>query len=56
MKRRWDCTCPCHVGGVAVHVVPCCDGMPLGWINKLKSPRKNAKRPRKSPAKRSPAA
>jgi hypothetical protein len=23
MKR----TCPCHVSGVAVHVVPCCDGM-----------------------------
>jgi hypothetical protein len=27
MKRRQDCDCPCHRGGVAVHVVPCCEGM-----------------------------
>jgi hypothetical protein len=34
MKRRRDCNCPCHRGGVVVHVVPCCDGMPLGLVSK----------------------
>jgi hypothetical protein len=24
-KRTPVCTCPCHIGRVAIHVVPCCE-------------------------------
>ena len=34
MKRRQDCDCPCHHGGVAVHVVPCCEGMLSSLLEK----------------------
>ena len=27
MKCRRNCRCPCHSGGVALHFVPCCEGM-----------------------------
>jgi len=27
MKSRRDCKCPCHHGGIAVHVVPCFEGI-----------------------------
>ena len=54
MKPKRNCTCPCHRGGVAVHVVPCCDGMPLGLLKKLKQSRKGTKQSEKSTSERSP--
>jgi hypothetical protein len=44
MKGRHDCTCLCHKGGIVMHVVACCDGMPLGLLRK----RKPKKPPKKS--------
>jgi hypothetical protein len=52
MKSRRDCDCPCHSGGVLLHVVPCCDGF-IGYlkktskVGKTKKPkrRKNSKQP-----------
>jgi hypothetical protein len=39
MKKRKDCTCPCHrAPGAVLHVVPCCDAMPA-----LPRPRKKSK-------------
>jgi len=34
MKRRQDCDCACYRGGVAVHVVPCCEGMLSSLLEK----------------------
>ena len=49
MKHGRDCKCPCHQGGVAIHVVPCCDGMPLGLVSKRKEREKAESSPRKIP-------
>src|SRR5262249_29312806 len=37
VKRKQDCKCPCHISGVAIHIVPCCDGMPLGLLERRAS-------------------
>jgi hypothetical protein len=50
MKHRRDCKCPCHQGGVAIHVVPCCDGMPLGLVSKRKQSRIGGKQSKKNPS------
>ena len=39
---------PVHQGGVAIHVVPCCDGMPLGLVSKRKESRKGGKQSKKN--------
>jgi hypothetical protein len=36
LKHKRDCNCPCHHGGVAIHVEPCCDGMPLALLKSRK--------------------
>ena len=54
MKPRRDCLCACHQGGVAIHVVPCCDGMPLDLLKKAKQSRKGARQSKKNPHHRSP--
>jgi hypothetical protein len=51
MKRRHNCKCPCHQGGVAIHVVPCCDGMPLGLLIKSKHLQNKTERPKKTHSK-----
>jgi|HubBroStandDraft_6_1064221.scaffolds.fasta_scaffold02673_8 hypothetical protein len=43
MKPRRDCTCPCHRSGVAIHVVPCCEGMLLGLASEAMESRKKTK-------------
>jgi hypothetical protein len=45
VKSRRDCICLCHKGGIVVHIVACCDGMPAGLIrkNKPKKPPKKSK-------------
>ena len=48
MKSRRDCNCPCHCGGVAVHVVPCCEGI----LSSLFKKRKESGGKRKESAKR----
>jgi len=53
MKLRRNCTCPCHRGGVAVHVVPYCDGMPLVLVSKPKQSKKGARQSKKNPHHRS---
>jgi hypothetical protein len=45
------CTCPCHRGGVAVHVVPCCDAMPVALVRMRKQSRKRARNSKKKPLK-----
>jgi hypothetical protein len=40
MENRRDCNCPCHSGSVAVHPVPCCDGV-LGYLKR--KPKANSK-------------
>jgi hypothetical protein len=50
MKRRQDCDCPCHRGGVAVHVVPCCEGM----LSSLLEKHNESSGKRKKAAKRKP--
>ena len=37
MKSKRDCTCLCHKGGIVIHVVACCDGMPAGILRKRES-------------------
>jgi hypothetical protein len=54
MKHRRDCTCPCHRGGVAIHVVACCDGMLLG-VSKIGATKKEHKSVQKKPSRPSPA-
>jgi hypothetical protein len=51
MKRRQDCDCPCHHrGGVAVHVVPCCEGMLSSLLEKHnESSGKRKKAPKRKP-------
>jgi len=39
---------PVHQGGIAIHVVPCCDGMPLGLGSKRKESRKGGKQSKKN--------
>ena len=34
MKPRRNCNCACHRSGIAIHVVPCCDGLLLGLVSK----------------------
>jgi hypothetical protein len=51
MKHRRDCKCPCHEGGVAIHVVPCCDGMPFDPLRKAKPSESNRKQSKKKHAK-----
>ena len=48
MKSRRDYHCPCHRGGVAVHVVPCCEEM----LSSLFKKRKESGGKRKESAKR----
>jgi len=48
MKHRRDCNCAYHQGGVAIHVVPCCDGMPLGLVSKRKQSKIGGKQSKKS--------
>jgi len=48
MKNRQDCNCPCHHGGVAVHVVPCCDGMPSGLFKGTKKSTGKSKHSKKA--------
>ncbi len=46
IKKRRDCTCPCHKGAPAVlHVVPCCDAVPVWLGRRKKSSDKFSKRP-----------
>ncbi len=46
MKIKRDCSCPCHGGGVAIHVVPCCDGMVAKFFRKLKRKKTAAAEPK----------
>jgi hypothetical protein len=48
MERR-KCSCPCHLGGIAVHVVPCCDrvSLPIALVDKLKRWKVRTKHPTK---------
>jgi hypothetical protein len=34
MKSYRNCTCPCHMGAVLVHPVPCCDGIGSPFVIK----------------------
>jgi hypothetical protein len=49
MKHRQDCNCACHQRGVAIHVVPCCDGMQLGLVSTRKQSKIGGKQSKKSP-------
>jgi ankyrin repeat protein len=46
MRKRKDCTCPCHRHRAVIHVVPCCDGMPaLPRLRKKFESKESATRP-----------
>src|SRR6266852_133264 len=49
VRRRHDCKCICHHGGVAMHFVPCCDGK-LGFPKRRRpsAKRSGEKRRKKS--------
>ena len=52
MKRRQDCDCPCHLGGAAVHVVPCCEGMLSSLFKRGKLPSRNTRHSKTGSASR----
>jgi len=45
VKSTPSCNCVCHKGGIVLHVVPCCDRMPVR-LSKKPEPKKSARKPR----------